>query len=73
MVGRGQVQLAPAGGGSGTVYGVPASTGKRIWSGSAGSQILGPDEQNADVLVGLAIGNGLLVVPAGRSLTAVGS
>jgi outer membrane protein assembly factor BamB len=54
----------------GTVYGVSAATGKRIWSSSAGSRILGPDEQNADVLAGLAVGNGLLVVPAGRSLTA---
>jgi outer membrane protein assembly factor BamB len=60
------------GGSNGTVYGVSATTGKRIWSGSAGSQILGPDEQNADVLVGMAIGNGLLVAPAGRSLTAFG-
>lgn len=60
------------GSGNGTVYGVSATTGKRIWSGSAGPEILGPDEQNADVLAGLAIGNGLLVVPAGRSLTGFG-
>lgn len=59
-----------AGSSDGTVYGVSATTGKRVWSGSAGSQIVGPDEQNADVLAGMAIGDGLLVVPAGRSLTA---
>jgi hypothetical protein len=34
--------------------------------------IHGPDEQNADVLIGMAVGNGLLVVPAGRVLTAFG-
>jgi outer membrane protein assembly factor BamB len=58
------------GAGNGTVYGVSASTGKQVWSGKAGSVILAPDEQNDDVLAGLAVGNGLLVVPAGRTLTA---
>jgi outer membrane protein assembly factor BamB len=58
---------------NGTVYGVSVSTGRRVWSGKAGSVILGPDEQNADVLVGMAIGGGLLVVPAGHQLTAFGA
>jgi outer membrane protein assembly factor BamB len=58
------------GSGNGTVFGVSATTGKQVWSGKAGSVILPPDEQNADVLVGMAAANGLLVVPAGRSLTA---
>jgi outer membrane protein assembly factor BamB len=57
---------------SGVVYAVSASTGQQIWSGVAGSVIVGPDEQNADVLVGLAVGGGLLVVPAGNVLTAFG-
>ena len=35
----------------GAVYGVSARSGKQVWTGSAGSAILGPDEQNADVLV----------------------
>jgi outer membrane protein assembly factor BamB len=56
----------------GTVYGVGASTGKKVWSGQAGSAILGPDEQNDFVLVGMAVGGGLLVVPAGNALTAFG-
>ena len=30
------------------------------------------DEQNAVVLVGMAVGDGLLVVPAGTALTAFG-
>ncbi len=44
-----------------------------VSSGTAGSVILGPDEQNADVLIGMAIGGGLLVVPAGNQLTAFGN
>jgi outer membrane protein assembly factor BamB len=58
---------------TGTVYAVSAATGQQIWAGSAGSVIDGPDEQNADVLVGMAVGDGLLVVPAGNSLVAFGS
>ena len=55
---------------NGTVYAVSATSGHQLWSGKAGSQILPPDEQNADVLIGMAVGGGLLAVPAGRSLTA---
>lgn len=51
---------------SGTVYGVSARTGKKVWSGSVGQATNGP------VLSGLAIGGGLLVAPAGSSLTAFG-
>jgi len=57
---------------NGTVYGVSASSGTEVWTGTAGSTILGPDEQNADVLAGMAVGGGLLVVPAGNALTAFG-
>jgi len=57
---------------NGTVYGVSASSGTQVWAGAAGSTIAGPDEQNADVLVGMAVGGGLLVVPAGNALTAFG-
>jgi len=56
----------------GAVYGVSASSGTEVWAGTAGSTIAGPDEQNADVLVGMAVGGGLLVVPAGNALTAFG-
>jgi outer membrane protein assembly factor BamB len=62
-----------AGSSDGTVYGVSTSSGAKVWSGTAGSTILPPDEQNADVLVGTAIGGGLLVVPAGNVLTAFGN
>jgi len=78
--GSGTLVTAPVVGGSvvfvgsssGTVYGVAAQSGKQVWSASAGPTILGPDEQNADVLVGMAIGDGMLVVPAGNELTAFG-
>ena len=56
----------------GTVYGVSATSGQTVWTGQAGAVIYGPDEQNADVLTGMAVGDGLLVVPAGRVLTAFG-
>ncbi len=62
-----------AGSSNGTVYGISASSGTKVWSGTAGAVILGPDEQNADVLVGMAIGGGLLVVPAGNALAAFGN
>lgn len=58
------------GGSNGTVYGVSASTGAQVWSGTAGNTILGPDEQNADVLIGTAVSGNMLVVPAGNMLTA---
>jgi outer membrane protein assembly factor BamB len=62
-----------AGNSTGRVYAVSATTGKQIWTGVAGSVIDGPDEQNADVLVGMAVGDGLLVVPAGNALAAFGN
>ena len=58
---------------TGMVYAVSAATGQQIWAGAAGSVIMGPDEQNADVLVGMAVGDGLLVVPAGNALAAFGN
>jgi len=59
------------GSGSGMVYGVSTSAGAKVWSAAAGTSILGPDEQNADVLVGMAVGGRLLVVPAANKLTVV--
>lgn len=50
----------------GTVFGVSVATGKKLWSGSVGQATNGP------VLSGLAIGGGLLLAPAGSSLTAFG-
>jgi hypothetical protein len=58
------------GSGSGTVYGVSASSGAKVWSGTAGSVIAGTEESHSGVLIGMSIGGGLLVVPAGNALTA---
>jgi hypothetical protein len=49
---------------TGTVYSVSVKSHAKICSATAGSAIVGPDEQNSDVLIGMAIGGGLLVVPA---------
>jgi outer membrane protein assembly factor BamB len=57
---------------NGTVYGVSASTGAQVWSAKAGSRIVGVNESTSVVLVGMAVGDGLLVVPAGTALTAFG-
>ncbi len=50
---------------SGTVYGVSAATGTQVWSGTAGD-----GDANG---TGMAVGGGLLVVPAGSTLTAFGN
>jgi hypothetical protein len=41
-----------------------------VWSTSVGAAIPAPDEQNATQLTGLGAGQGLLVVPAGSTLSA---
>ena len=51
---------------SGNVFGVSAATGTKVWSGTVGQATNGP------VLSGIAVGGGLLVVPAGSTLTAQG-
>jgi outer membrane protein assembly factor BamB len=54
---------------SGFIYGLSAATGAVVWSGSAGSAIPAPDEQNVrQPLTGLATSAGLIVVPAGQLL-----
>lgn len=52
---------------SGTVFGVSAASGAKVWGGSVGQATNGP------VLSGLAVGGGLLVAPAGSTLTAFGN
>jgi outer membrane protein assembly factor BamB len=52
---------------SGTVFGVSVTSGAKVWTGSVGQATNGPD------LSGIAIGGGLLVVPAGSTLTAFGN
>ena len=56
----------------GKACGVSARTGAKVWTGTAGSAILAPNEFDSVVLAGVAIGGGLLVVPAGQKLTAFG-
>jgi outer membrane protein assembly factor BamB len=55
---------------SGRLYVLDAATGAQVWSTNVGAPIPGADEQNATILQGLAAGQGLLVVPAGNTLTA---
>ena len=56
---------------SGNLYALSAATGKVQWSGNVGSGILGPDEQNvSQPLTGMAIGEGMLLVPATDTLVA---
>jgi hypothetical protein len=52
------------------VYGVSANSGAKAWAGTAGTTIAGPVEDG--IQTGLAIGGGLLVVPAGNVVTAFG-
>jgi hypothetical protein len=54
------------------VYGIAATSGSKVWSGQAGSEIQGSGESSAVVRVGLAVGGGLLVVPEDNALTAFG-
>jgi outer membrane protein assembly factor BamB len=55
----------------GHLYAVDAETGREVWSTDVGAPISGADEQNgSEPLAGLAAGQGLIVVPAGKSLSA---
>jgi len=59
------------GSGTGAVYSLNASNGAVLWTGQAVNAIAGPDEQNvAAPLVGLGVGAGYLVVPAGNAVQA---
>ena len=80
IFGNGTLVMAPvvsagivyAGSKNGTVYGVSAKTGKKMWSGTAGSVILPPNEWGVGVRAGMAVGDGRLIVAAGTRLTAFG-
>jgi outer membrane protein assembly factor BamB len=56
----------------GGVHLFDADSGADAWSGSAGTSIAAPDEQNAWGLTGLAEAQGVLAVPAGNTLTVFG-
>jgi outer membrane protein assembly factor BamB len=56
---------------SGQLYAVDASTGAAVWHTDVGTPMSNPEEQNlALVQTGLGAGQGLLVVPAGATLSA---
>lgn len=56
---------------SGNLYALSADRGALLWSGNTGSAILGPDEQNvSQPLTGMAVGEGMLLVPATDTLVA---
>src|SRR5204862_7923558 len=59
------------GSGLGRLYALDAASGQQIWSTDVGTPITGVDEQNAsEPLAGLAAGQGLIAVPAGKTLSA---
>jgi outer membrane protein assembly factor BamB len=60
-----------AGGSSGRVYGVSASSGAKLWSAAAGPYMATGTEA-VGLPIGMAIGGGRLIVPAGNVLTAFG-
>ena len=57
---------------TGKVFAFNLRTGTRVWRGTAGPTICAPGEGNAKPVPGLAIGGGILAVPAQRQLTAFG-
>jgi len=64
-------ELVVEGSASGRLYALDASTGAVAWQTDVGSPISAPDEQNvSQPLTGLGAGQGLLVVPAGATLSA---
>jgi outer membrane protein assembly factor BamB len=55
----------------GRLYALDAASGSEVWSTDVGAPISGADEQNAsEPLAGLAAGQGMIVVPAGKTLSA---
>jgi outer membrane protein assembly factor BamB len=55
----------------GRLYALDAASGSEVWRTDVGAPISGADEQNAsEPLAGLAAGQGMIVVPAGKTLSA---
>jgi outer membrane protein assembly factor BamB len=63
-------EFVVVGSGSGMLYALNAVTGAVAWSTNVGASIAQPDEHNAVQLSGLSAGQGLLVVPAGNTVSA---
>jgi outer membrane protein assembly factor BamB len=62
-------EFVVVGSATGALYVLNAATGAVAWQTTV-APIAQPDEQNVTVLAGLGAGQGLLVVPAGNSITA---
>jgi outer membrane protein assembly factor BamB len=60
-------QAVIVGSSSGQIYALDAATGTQLWTANAGGTIY---SGNGNVISGLAAGDGLLVVPAGNTLSA---
>lgn len=60
-------QAVIVGSSSGQVYALDAATGEQLWATNTGAAIY---SGNGNVISGLAAGDGLLVVPAGNTLSA---
>jgi outer membrane protein assembly factor BamB len=86
FTGDGQLNTAPlilntgsnrfviVGSGLGRLYALQADTGREVWSTDVGAPITGTNEwTGAEPLAGLAAGQGLLIVPAGKTLSAYAS
>ncbi|MES2070115.1 MAG: PQQ-binding-like beta-propeller repeat protein [Pseudomonadota bacterium] len=64
-------QYVIVGSSSGKVYALDAVTGAQAWSANVGASIAGPDEQGvSQPLTGFGAGEGYLIIPAGKVLTA---
>lgn len=56
---------------TGTLHAIDAATGTEVWTGDAGAPVPPPDEvTSGQPLTGLGAGEGYLLVPAGRRITA---
>jgi outer membrane protein assembly factor BamB len=79
--GDGTLQSAPliagdtayVGGKSGRVYGVDLATGRERWHADTGQPVRPPDWWDNSVKPGLAVGGGMLIVPATGRLVAYGA
>jgi outer membrane protein assembly factor BamB len=71
IINNGGDRFVLVGSGLGRLYALDAASGQQIWSTDVGTPITGVDEQNAsEPLAGLAAGQGLIAVPAGKTLSA---
>jgi outer membrane protein assembly factor BamB len=74
IINSGSDRFVIVGSGLGRLYALDAASGREVWSTDVGAPITGADEQNAsEPLAGLAAGQGLIAVPAGKTLSAYAS